>query len=129
MIIFLFIIIVLLLIIAAGVCRTAAESKQRYIRDHPARYYLDAGIIRIFWAAVTLVAGIGFPPLWILTLFLFIYGLHCFGVSKKLRAGSASAPAAAVLPTSITGHHVSAVDKLCPPAPKTRWETIDSPEA
>jgi hypothetical protein len=82
------IIIFLLLIITIGVSRIASESKQRYIKEYPAKYYLDAGVLRIFWGIVTLIIGIGFPPLWILTLFLFGYGIYCFAMVKKLKRTS-----------------------------------------
>ena len=63
----------------------ASAAKQRYIEEHPARYYFDAGIIRFFFAAVLLFAGVGFPPLWLLSLVLFAISFYCFSKSSKLR--------------------------------------------
>jgi hypothetical protein len=81
-ILFLFIIVALLLI---RISQSAAESRRRFIQENPAKYYLDAGIVRVFFAVVTLVIGAACPPLWVLTLFLFFSGFYCLDMSKKFR--------------------------------------------
>lgn len=83
------IIIIILLLLLFGVIaissQLASNTKQRQLEKNPAGYYIDAGIARAFWAIITLAAGLAFPPLWLLTIVLFLYSVHCFSTAKKLR--------------------------------------------
>jgi hypothetical protein len=61
----------------------ASNAKQRRLEANPAGYYIDAGIVRMFWAIVTLAIGTAFPPLWALTIVLAISGIYCFSIAKS----------------------------------------------
>lgn len=80
------ILLLFLLLVALGIfSRVSATAKRVQLTTDPVGYHTEAGVTRIAWALITLVCGVGFPPLWILTILLTIYGIHCFKTAKRLK--------------------------------------------
>ena len=80
------ILLLLILLVALGIfSRVSASANQIRLATDPAGYHFEAGVARITWAFITLVCGVGFPPLWILTILLTIKGIQCFKTAKRLK--------------------------------------------
>ena len=113
----LLIIIALLLLIVVGVFSgNAAAARRHHLATDPAGYHRNIGISRIIWGVLMLAAGVAFWPLWIIALFLLIYGFHCLGESKRLN----KPPPALPRPLPRTA-------ELPPPAPTFEPEPLRSP--
>jgi hypothetical protein len=80
------ILLLLLFAVVILVSQHVSAASQRRLATNPAGYYLDAGVVRVFWAIITLMAGVAFPPLWLLSLFCFGSGIYCFSKCKELKA-------------------------------------------